>query len=166
MLFAMTLAFNGKVKTTDGPKRVAFDLTSEVGLHDQFTVYPFKKLQSSFGYLLRKKWYCNMWSHTGLWNPNYFSISHWRLKTFAIWSSSHEEIRIFVKHVMGPFLHLFVTWIFLIKPFIKGVWNCSLCIMSGSFLSKLGGKGFLTYLTKIPISSWLLNQIRWSFRRG
>ena len=51
---------------------------------------------------------------TGLWHSNCFSISKWR--PYPIWSSSQEGIRIFVKHVMGPFLPFFVTVMFLFKP--------------------------------------------------
>ena len=42
--------------------------------------------------------------------------------------------------------------------------QCSLCIVRVSLHSKFGWKGLMTCLTKIIISSWLLNQIGWSFR--
>ena len=77
------------------------------------TVCPPRKIQSEFGYRLRKIRYRNMKCHTGLWNNMTISHSQWRPR--PIWSSSHKETRIFVMHGMDPFPPSFVTWMF--KPF-------------------------------------------------
>ena len=66
-----------------------------------------KKLQSAFGYRLRKNPLWDLKNQTRLWNYYYFSTIHWR--PHLIWPSSHKEIRIFVKQVIGPFLPCFVT---------------------------------------------------------
>ena len=47
---------------------------------------------------------------TGLWNYDYFPTIQWR--PHLIWPSSHKEIWIFVKQVIGPFIPSFVTWMY------------------------------------------------------
>ena len=49
-------------------------------------------------------------NQTRLWNYDYFSTIQWR--PHLIWPSSHKEIWIFVKQVIGPFLPSFVTWMY------------------------------------------------------
>ena len=124
-------------------------------IHILFLYLPFipqkkkkkKKLQSAFWDQLWKKPFCNMKSDTGLWNYNYFSTSQWR--PCPIWSNSHKEIWIFVKHVIGSFLPSFVTWMFLASTWINinminGVWNCFYCALWVSPLSKLWWTGLMT----------------------
>ena len=61
-----------------------------------------KKLQSAFGYRLQKNPLWNQTNQIGLWNYDHFSTIQWR--PHLIWPSSHKEIWIFVKQVIGPFL--------------------------------------------------------------
>ena len=73
-----------------------------------------KKLQSAFGYRLRKNPLWNLKIQTGLWNCDYFSTIQWR--SCLIWPSSHKEIWIFVKEViLCPFLPSFVTGMYVVS---------------------------------------------------
>ena len=65
-----------------------------------------KKLQSAFGYRLRKNPLWNLKNQPGLWNYDYFSTIQWR--PHLIWPSSHKEIWIFVKEVKSyvPFFQV------------------------------------------------------------
>ena len=56
---------------------------------------------------IAKEPFFNMKNQTGLWNYDYFSTIQWR--PHLIWPSSHKEIWIFIKQVIGPFLPSFVT---------------------------------------------------------
>ena len=69
-----------------------------------------KKIQSAFGYRLQKNPLWNQKNLTGLWNYNYFPTIQWR--PHLIWPSSHKEIWILVRQVIGPFLPSFVTWMY------------------------------------------------------
>ena len=69
-----------------------------------------QKLQSAFGYRLRKNPLWNLKNQTKLWNYDYLSTIQWR--PHLIWPSSHKEIWIFVKQIIGPFLPSFVTWMY------------------------------------------------------
>ena len=83
-----------------------------------------ERIQPAFGYRLGGggESFSKMNSHTELWNYNYFSTSQWRPR--PIWSNNHEEIWIFVKHVMSPFLQSFVTLMFMASAEIKMVRAC------------------------------------------
>ena len=79
---------------------------------------PKKKRLSAFGYRLRNQSFCNMnsrplWVHLKL----YFSTIQRR--SHSIWSSIQEEMGIFIKNVMGPFLLSFGTWMILASTWMK-----------------------------------------------
>ena len=84
--------------------------TSHVSL--RYRLSP-KKLQSAFGYRLRKNPLWNLKNQTGLWNYDYFSTIQWR--PHLIWPSSHKEIWIFVKDVICPFLPSFVIGMYVVS---------------------------------------------------
>ena len=69
-----------------------------------------KKIQSAFGYRLRKNPLWNLKNQIRLSNYDYFSTIQWR--PHLIWPNGHKEIWIFVKQVIGPFLPSFVTWMY------------------------------------------------------
>ena len=98
----------------------------------------------------------------GLQKCNWLSAS--RRKPHFICFGSHKWREIFVRYVMSSFHSS--LYIHLHKPFKRSVEFHVHCVVWVYHLSKLGWKGLLTCLTKIPISLWLLNQIGWGFRQN
>ena len=74
-------------------------------------------------------------------------------------SSSHKEIKIFVKHVMGPFLP-FVTCMFLFKPFKRSMELFIPFFWKSLFHKNMEGRDLWQwYLTKIH--SFMITEPNW-----
>ena len=98
-----------------------------------------KKLQSAFGYRLRKNPLWNLKNQNRLWNYDYFSTIQWR--PHLIWPSSNKEIWIFVEQVIGPFLPSFVTWMYVASIHRQIVFTKDMLANIFKFRAYLSNKG-------------------------
>ena len=102
---------NYRVSSNSSEQEKMYEIISSFNVHTPciIQIVP-KKIQSAFGYRLRKNPLWHLKNQTRLWNSDYFSTIQWR--PHLIWPSSNKEIWIFVKQVICSFLPSFVTWMY------------------------------------------------------